>query len=80
MSAKTRTLITLEEVLDHDCGNYKIGEIDFGIRIGPLTEYLEKYGYEGKKEILHMLGVLATQVSNEHMRIVERNNPAQVGS
>lgn len=29
MSAKTKTLIKFETVIDHDCGNYRIGEIDY---------------------------------------------------
>lgn len=74
MGAQYETLIEIKKVTDHDCGNYKIGEIDFGIR-GTLTAYLEKYGYEGKKDILHILGVVAGQVNEEFLRIAQNQNP-----
>lgn len=74
MGATTETLIEIKRVTDHDCGNYRIGEIDFGIR-GTLRDYLEKYGYEGKKDILHMLGVVASLVQQEFNTIQEKQNP-----
>lgn len=77
MSAQTRTLIEIKEVTDHDCGNYTIGEIDFGIH-GTLSSYLKTYGYEGKKEILHILGVLAAQVQIEFNNL--QNTQAQVNN
>lgn len=67
MSAKYKTLLEIKEVTDHDCGNYKIGEIDFAIHVGDLDNYLKRYGYEGKNRILVALGVLAHQVSEEFL-------------
>lgn len=63
MSAKTETLLSIEVVTDHDCGNYTIGEIDFRIHIGRLRQYLKARGHEGKKNILASLGHLAYEVT-----------------
>lgn len=60
--AEKRTLIMIEEVTDCDTGVYQVGELDFGIRVGPVENYLKRYGYEGKRELLAMLGHLAYQV------------------
>lgn len=45
MSAQTVTILSLEEVVDHDCGNYFIGEID--VRSGQLDKYFTQYGGAG---------------------------------
>ena len=69
MSAKTEILMTLEAVIDHDCGNYTVGEIDFGIRCGNLEAYLKEYGTRGKDEIVNKLGFLIHYVHREWERI-----------
>ena len=62
MSAR-KPLLEIEYHSDDETGMYKVGEIDFGIN-GELDEYLEKYGYEGKKEIIATLGYLIFEVEN----------------
>ncbi len=57
-----RTLIKLTEVIDDSTGNWRIGEIEFGITVGFLKEYLKKYGEKGKKEIIDMLEYLKSKV------------------
>ena len=48
--AKTEVLFTLEVVTDTDTGDYRIGEIDFGIR-HTAYEYVERNGYKGLEAI-----------------------------
>ena len=58
-----KPLLEIEYHSDDETGMYKVGEIDFGIN-GGLDEYLEHYGYEGKKEIIATLGYLIFEVEN----------------
>ena len=51
MSAKMETFFELKKVVDHDCGNYRIGEIDF-VDLDAIDQYVEEYGDFGKNEIL----------------------------
>ncbi len=71
MSAERRDLLTLYEVTDHDCGNYRIGEVDWGIR-GSLDNYLERYGEKGRDELVLALGHLITIVNQQYRLQVER--------
>jgi hypothetical protein len=57
---RRETLITIEKITDCETGDYHVGELDFGIRDVP--GYLKQYGYEGKRELLAMLGHLAYHV------------------
>lgn len=62
MASRTR-LIEVTYHDDDDTGMYKIGEIDFGI-CGTLEDYLESFGYEGKKDIIKTLSYLIYEVEN----------------
>ena len=65
-----RTLIKITEVTDDSTGNWRMGEIEFGITIGLLKDYLENYGEKGKKEIIDMLEYLKSKVEEYSERVV----------
>lgn len=68
MSARTEKLFEIKYVTDHDCGNYHIGEIDFGI-YGTLREYLKQYGRKGKDDIVQKLAFLIYETEREFRSI-----------
>ena len=68
MGASRKELITVSYVTDHDCGNYRIGEIDFGVS-GVLRRYLELFGADGKKELTAALSYLIYKVEREYRSI-----------
>ena len=49
MSAKTKTFLEVKKVVDHDCGNYRIGEISF-VNYEAIAEYIERHGEFGYQE------------------------------
>lgn len=59
---RRETLLTVEKITDCETGDYQIGELDFGIKVGPVEDYLKAYGYKGKRDLLAMLGHLCFQV------------------
>ena len=72
--AQTKTLLKVEYHSDDDTGMYQIGEIDFGI-CGELDEYLNHYGYKGKKDIINTLGYLIYEVEKRF----REKNPSPAG-
>ena len=50
MSAKIKTFFELKKVVDHDCGNYRIGEIDY-VDYNAIIQYINDYGDFGEQEI-----------------------------
>ena len=64
-----RTLIKVTEVTDDSTGNWRIGEIEFGIFVGFLKDYLKKHGEKGKKEIIDMLEYLKSKVEEYFERV-----------
>lgn len=71
--AKTEILMTVEKVTDCDTGDYHIGELDYGIKVGALESYLENYGFEGKKELIYELGFLICKVE-EYWQDLQKKN------
>ena len=59
--SQRKSLLEVNYHSDDDTGISQVGEIDFGIS-GLLDEYLENYGYKGKKEIIDTLGYLIYEV------------------
>ena len=51
MSAKLETFFELKKVVDHDCGNYQIGEIDF-VNYAKIREYISLYGDLGYQQLV----------------------------
>jgi hypothetical protein len=51
MSAKLETFFELKKVVDHDCGNYQIGEIDF-VNYAKIREYVSTYGDLGYQQLI----------------------------
>ena len=72
--SERKTLLEVEYHSDDDTGMYQVGEIDFGIS-GLLDEYLERYGYAGKKDIIDALGYLIYEVE----RRFREKNPSPAG-
>jgi hypothetical protein len=72
MSAKTKTLFSIEVVTDHDCGNYQIGEIDFRIHCGNLEKYLKDYGYKGRNSIFSTMGFLNAKIQETFSEVGPR--------
>ena len=74
MSAQLETFFELKKVVDHDCGNYQIGEIDF-IDFKAINDYVERYGEFGYKELtdclIRLLAESRTAIINK--RIKESN-------
>ena len=64
-----RTLIKVTEVTDDSTGNWRIGEIELGIFVGFLKDYLKKHGEKGKKEIIDMLEYLKSKVEEYFERV-----------
>ena len=54
MSAQMKTFFELKKVTDHDCGNYRIGEIDF-VNYEALKDHVKKYGENGYKDLAWVL-------------------------
>ena len=67
--SQRKELLEITYHSDDDTGMYQVGEIDFGIS-GLLDEYLENYGYKGKKEIMDTLCYLIYEVEK---RFREKN-------
>ena len=74
--ASSKQLLEVTYHDDDDTGMYHIGEIDFGIA-GILDEYLEHYGYAGKKDIIDTLAYLIYEV--ERMFREQNPHPSPVG-
>jgi hypothetical protein len=77
MSAEKQTLLEVNYVTDHDCGNYSIGEIDFGIN-GSIRPYLMEYGLNGKSDIIRVLAYLIYEVEREFRSIDDIEQLGQV--
>jgi hypothetical protein len=73
MSATYEDLVTIKKVIDHDCGMYKIGEIDGCFQEHELREYLLNTT-NGKENLLTHLSYLIYQVQDCH-----RNLPHEDG-
>lgn len=72
MSVEKQPLYKFGYVVDHDCGNYYIGEIDGGFN-GELKRYLERYKDKGRDDLLRQLAFAQHQVIDEYRRIQESN-------
>lgn len=73
MGATRKPLFSISYVTDHDCGNYHVGEIDWGIH-GTLRQYLKQYGKEGKNDIVSTLSFLICEVVRESNMIEQGDN------
>ncbi len=74
--------ITILEVTYHtdtETGIYSIGEIDFGIKCGVLSNYLQIYGLEGKREIIRTLAYLIYAVESEWIKKQEKKMASMSG-
>lgn len=75
--AARKDLLELNYLVDDDTGMYHVGEIDFGIHSGALEDYLLSYGYEGKKEIVAMLGHLIYEVEDRWKKMQPQGQVAK---
>ena len=63
---KDAPLIGVTVVTDDDTGVYRVGELDFGIHLGPLDTFLRRGNvYQRRDEILSMFGYLAHRICEE---------------
>ncbi len=63
-------LISITKVTDDETGTYEIGELDFSLHCGPLMRYMKVYGWEGRQELMAMLGTMATHVDRYYKESV----------
>lgn len=77
MSAKMKTFFELQKAVDHDCGLYQIGEIDF-VNYDHIREYIashEELGYRSLIDVcIKIMSVAQDQI------IIERNKRQPSGS
>jgi len=76
MSAKLETFFELKKVVDHDCGNYQIGEIDF-VPYNKLTEYVNQYGEDGYRNLVDVCIQMMEYARNQ--MIMDRMNKQSAG-
>ena len=69
----TKELLRVEYHYDDDSDMYYIGEVDFGITSGILSDYLKRYGEKGMKDIVAILGHLIYEVKKRYFDIQEKN-------
>jgi len=79
MSAKKQVLISIEAVVDHDCGNYQVGELDFGIH-GTLDGYIKSDPQNAMKEFNSIFGYLVYECQRRIREEMDKgNSPSQAG-
>ena len=61
MSATREKIISFSYVTDHDCGNYRIGEVDWGIH-GTFDEFLKSYGDKGIQDLFWSMDIVKEQL------------------
>ena len=76
--ASRQTLLTVSYHDDDDTGMYEIGEIDHGIVVGSLENYLIRYGYDGLRDIQSALAHLMWAVEDTYSKL-PRPEQAQSG-
>lgn len=77
MSAKLETFFELQKVVDHDCGNYRIGEIDF-VKYSDVTKYVHEYGEDGYRGLVDVCIQVMEHARNQ--LIMDRMNSRQAGT
>ena len=79
MSAEMKTFFELQKVVDHDCGNYRIGEIDF-IDFHAINKYIEQYGEFGYTELSDALIRLLAESRTAIVEYRMKQNSGQNGA
>jgi hypothetical protein len=69
MSAEYKPLVTIKTVIDHDCGNYSIGEIDGLFQEHELEQHIRLHG---ATEIFEHLAFLTHQVIEARNKVNEQ--------
>lgn len=72
MGATRQQLMSVSYVTDYDCGNYHVGEVDFGIISGELEDYIKQYG---SVELIVTLSFLMERINEISRKIKEEKNP-----
>ena len=75
--AQTQVLLSVTEVTDCSTGDNQVGELDYSIHVKPFEDYIDRNGYEGKKEIMNMLGTLAANVQEYFRNSQSKKNQGQ---
>lgn len=63
MGAQYKTLIEIKVVTDHDCGNYKIGELNYSIGQN-FYDYFKEHDSGELLKLFNYLGQKALQTRN----------------
>lgn len=70
MSAQVETFLEIKKVVDHNCGNYRIGEIDY-YPLECVRAYINQHGEYGLLQLSHVFNSL---MSEAHKELVRKNN------
>jgi len=79
MSAKMKTILEVKKVIDHDCGNYTMGELDF-INYAAIDEYIQTHGEFGYREFSTFLNKCSHQLWESIIDYREENHNGQCKS
>lgn len=79
MSAKMKTFLEIKKVVDHDCGNYRMGEIDF-VDYGQIENYIAQYGEYGYSQFLDTLNRCHVALNKGIMEYRSKKNQEQCGA
>lgn len=75
MSAKLQTFFELKKVIDHDCGNYQIGEIDF-VDYSTIREHIFRYGEMAYQDLVNVCIRMLIE-AREQIEIVRSSKAAE---
>jgi hypothetical protein len=70
-------LVSVNVVTDDSTGLYTVGELDFGIHLGPLDTFLRRGNvYQRRDEVLAMFGYLAHRICEESDKVNDEQHKA----
>ena len=75
MSADTNQLGSIRYVTDHDCGNYRLGEVDGGFDMNELKRYLDWYGPDGYRELCEQMVHMSMQLTQAMAHVRMASSP-----
>lgn len=76
--AERKELFTVEYISDHDCGTYRIGEIDW-IPNGKVERFVMRHGEYGYHQILEMCARITIEAQHG-LRLSNHQTAGQSGS
>ena len=76
--SQQKVLLSINRVTDDETGLYQIVELDFSLHCSDLENYIKAYGYEGRKELMNILGTLATHVDRYFQETCVHNQGSEM--